>query len=95
MARIFKFKYQVLPHGGPVPNPTPVPGTDIVRSNENFGYADDVFLVSIARNSDGSIKSFLPMSTVGQPMYPPAALVEMVRDYLTHYLEKHCAKHPR
>lgn len=63
-----------------------IPG--VVMSNDNYGYADDVFVVSIIRNGDGSIEFMLLLSSEGFGG-PSRELLEGVRDCINHHLEHH------
>lgn len=59
-------------------------------SNDNYGYADDVFVASILHDESGNPSSILLLSGEGNPAGAPSRkMLETIRDLINHTLEEH------
>lgn len=91
----FKLRYAVEPWGKtPIGSYTKTRGGRVAVSNDQYGYADDLFIISM---SDTGTKSWLLLDTraPGQNFTRPTiAQLTEVRDYLTHLIENHKSEFP-
>jgi hypothetical protein len=94
MSRDYRMRY-TIEGDGPYSLPEHNKGTRIQEglrvSDTDYGYADDVLLVSIMRESDGSIESMLLLTSEDgrDPRRPSPELLREVRAMIDHYLETH------
>ena len=60
----------------------------VIKSADDFGYTDQLVIVSILKHEDGSIESMLALdSESGGPL--SKSLTQELLDYLQHYLKEH------
>lgn len=90
----YRLRYRVDPWGKPlegIPKQI-IPGITVMSNNGNWGYTDDLLMVSVVRLEDGSIESLLLLTSeeaARDALHPTPELLKEVRDYIDHWLERH------
>lgn len=60
---------------------------NVTCSGDDYGYADDIFLVSILRDDGGEVESIFMIDTItGQPS---KETLLMIRDQIDHQIAEH------
>lgn len=92
--RAYRRRYCIEDWDKPIPIPTLVTRqrkTHNVSAVEgNWGYTDDVIIVSVLRDENGEVESVGFFDSVSLCGRPPRELMEKLRDQVIHYLEHHC-----
>lgn len=88
--RFYKVKYSVEVGRFHRHNEGTVVRPGIRVSDDDFGLADDLLIISILRKPNGDIESMLPMSTDDQPdNLPLPETLDAVIEHLQHLKAEH------
>ena len=91
--RRYKFRYMIENWDGP-PAGDDLTGSVKVRngiraSATNYGYTDDLLLMSVTKDEFGQPESILLLDSTDGPN-PSRELLELARDQIEHHLRHHC-----
>lgn len=90
--QVYHLRYTIENWDKPIPDETETQETDvegIILSKGNAGYADDLFVVSLIRDTEtGKIDSVLLMDTI-TGTNPSVEMLEMIKERIEHHLKHH------
>lgn len=90
---VYKIRYLIEPWGKPANSDGKKVLPGVIKSRDNYGYADDIFLASIIRDEKGNVTSIMLIDSVSGA-YPSRDMLEMIRDQIDHYLDEHTPSSP-
>lgn len=83
----YAFRYFVEPGSWPPPEKATRVATGVRVTDDNYGYADNLFVISIVKEDDGC-EHYLMLDTRDQGPPTRQTLLD-VRKMIDHYLENH------
>jgi hypothetical protein len=88
--RKYRVRYKVQLWNKPVVSETRQGPPGVKVSKDDYGYTDEILVVSILKDGEGKTTSMAFFDSVSCNGQPPREMMEEIRDQIDHYLEHHC-----